>query len=57
MRFEMVQCDVCHDETLYDDALDWTITPTGEDLCPKCTDARAAEAEWNLSIGAPEEAT
>jgi hypothetical protein len=53
----MVQCDVCYAEILYDDALDWTIAPTGEDLCAKCTDARALEAEWELSVGKQEEAT
>jgi hypothetical protein len=59
MRFEMLQCDVCTAQTLYDDvaAFLWTIAPTGEDLCPRCTDARAAEAECDLSIGGPEEAT
>jgi hypothetical protein len=49
MRYEMVQCDVCCASELLDDADAWGETKNGDDLCPRCADARALEAEHDLS--------
>ena len=50
MRFEMVQCDECCAEELTDDAAGWTLSDLPGDFCPACADARALEAEHDLSV-------
>lgn len=59
-RFEMVQCDDlgpgCEGcDRHIDDALEdgWVLTDA-LDLCPVCADARAVEAEHNLTLGRKE---
>jgi hypothetical protein len=45
MRYEMVQCDECCEKNeLANEAEGW-IEKDGEDLCPRCADAKALEAE------------
>jgi hypothetical protein len=45
----MVQCDECGDSCLTDEARGWAETAI-VDLCPQCADARALDAEHDLSV-------
>jgi len=49
VRYEMVQCDECGDSCLTDEARGWAETAI-VDLCPQCADARALDAEHDLSV-------
>ena len=52
MRHEQVSCDGCGELAPWlDDICDhWALDDHGEDLCPKCADARALQGEHELSV-------
>jgi hypothetical protein len=52
MKYEMVQCDICCTENcLADEApADGWSEKDGADLCPRCADERALEAEHDLGV-------
>lgn len=57
MRREQVRCDGCSEQSNVEDAKGW-LEVDGEDLCPRCADARALEDEHDPdatahSVGTP----